>query len=1074
MSEAVETEYNIKTEADENDIDDPDGMDGMDDADEQNDSITVKVEPDFVHLSTDEDDTTQDNTACAPNIEITPRNDTQGSNRDPSNQGQPDIPQVLSSFSAAYHKPTARLLAKERKAEAEQNARPLPNITLDVLKVENPLIYDYLNIASGLEFSPRLRYLLSKSDDEIFLSVSNKEPDTYLQYRTNLTLIVRSSGKDLLCTLYNFNHQVFKNIVIRDFENCKSTVTTRTGIFLFLKELQRNRYSVCCGAFAEDDIRFPYSDDFIRMVLIEKFEGSIVYRHRDCYMMVPRRRLSHHPGVGTSSCESCLKLKSELIVRKEQQKTITKLPLRSVPELERNEPNMNISDEVEIDIEIPNSTSPRVHKTRTTYKKLIFSAISSSPHKKLSLQEIKDWILDRFPQFQDKQSFGNSIRHNLSLCHLFTRMERQGEGKGNFWTIDTKKKLEIKVLEESPLPYFDNPIRPRPVLTKVVSIAPKPLQITSVISASSPKASSPVTSEVQGINPINKNIVVSDALKALPSSYKEQLKKGLPVILRPISAGGISTGITPPSIKIIKQGSIAQSSTILTSSTNTSSISISGPIIAGVQGSKPVSKTLEQSFINSRVETKLVLHPNGKGNVRVIIPRSMPDISTFSQQKLLASSRPSDNAGLIVSPPTTEVKTITLDSSQDSDDIRVVPGPGSNPQKDSDLEDSTISIIHVNTNNAGKDLSGVKKDFPMPPFSMIELIMISIFYSRERQIGIQQISEYIRLFFPYYRKPGFSREELSKKIKEILTAENRIFYMVIKPGTTLLYSFDGTVQEWKDLIVSDKWFKTPVDADLFHHMSTKCPEFMKKLQSIRTTLVPVKYTLNADNAAKKPLLADKIAAAANATNRGSADFLDSSLVDSHKRNNDVLNDVTELIDDQDHSDIDEEAEIIEGDLEEDEESENPSKEDESEAVMNEELTSRNDLYNILKTAHQMKAINSMVNTEAIKLLTDQHGYDERVVNNFIQVFKKRFLKVNRNTRKFEKNNEDWLEKVLGGEPPSKKQKLSEPPETQNTSENIVDIKEEAFDLDLDNLLTAPSDAFDDIDTDIVEEDPLAS
>ena len=61
--------------------------------------------------------------------------------------------------------------------------------------------------------------------------------------------------------------------------------------------------------------------------------------------------------------------------------------------------------------------------------------------------------------------------------------------------------------------------------------------------------------------------------------------------------------------------------------------------------------------------------------------------------------------------------------------------------------------------------------------------------------------------------------------------------------------------------------------------------------------------------------------------------------------------------------------------------------------MNEELTSRNDLYNILKTAHQMKAINSMVNTEAIKLLTDQHGYDERVVNNFMQVFKKRFLKV---------------------------------------------------------------------------------
>ena len=58
----------------------------------------------------------------------------------------------------------------------------------------------------------------------------------------------------------------------------------------------------------------------------------------------------------------------------------------------------------------------------------------------------------------------------------------------------------------------------------------------------------------------------------------------------------------------------------------------------------------------------------------------------------------------------------------------------------------------------------------------------------------------------------------------------------------------------------------------------------QKVQSIRTKLVPVKYTLNADNAAKKPLLADKIAAAANAANRGSADSLDSSLVvDSYER-----------------------------------------------------------------------------------------------------------------------------------------------------------------------------------------------
>ena len=64
----------------------------------------------------------------------------------------------------------------------------------------------------------------------------------------------------------------------------------------------------------------------------------------------------------------------------------------------------------------------------------------------------------------------------------------------------------------------------------------------------------------------------------------------------------------------------------------------------------------------------------------------------------------------------------------------------------------------------------------------------------------------------------------------------------------------------------------------------KC-KYFQKVQSIRTKLVPVKYTLNTDNTVKKPLLADKIAeAAANASNRATADTLDSSLVDNHNRN----------------------------------------------------------------------------------------------------------------------------------------------------------------------------------------------
>ena len=64
------------------------------------------------------------------------------------------------------------------------------------------------------------------------------------------------------------------------------------------------------------------------------------------------------------------------------------------------------------------------------------------------------------------------------------------------------------------------------------------------------------------------------------------------------------------------------------------------------------------------------------------------------------------------------------------DDIRIVPGPGGSiPHQDTGTGGGGESIIHVNTNTASKELSGVKKDFPMPPFSMVELIMIRLVIS---------------------------------------------------------------------------------------------------------------------------------------------------------------------------------------------------------------------------------------------------------------------------------------------------------------------------------------------------------
>ena len=66
-------------------------------------------------------------------------------------------------------------------------------------------------------------------------------------------------------------------------------------------------------------------------------------------------------------------------------------------------------------------------------------AIGESPDKKLKLCQIYDWIRDKFPYYQGKNSKGwqNSIRHNLSLNECFIKIPSEGgaERKGNYWML---------------------------------------------------------------------------------------------------------------------------------------------------------------------------------------------------------------------------------------------------------------------------------------------------------------------------------------------------------------------------------------------------------------------------------------------------------------------------------------------------------------------------------------------------------------------------------------------------------------------------------------------------------------
>lgn len=766
----------------------------------------------------------------------------------------------------------------------------------DVMKLigESNPVFKYLKVARSTEYSHQLRYYLSTNHNGVFLRVTNKLPDLYLLFKNNLSLIVRNSGQDLFCTLYNFKHQIFKGMVIKDFDKYMNDTATTVGISMFLQELDKDRYRVCSGAFTEDE--FTAKSEQLQSILIEKFESSIVYRSRECFSLVPNVGVAP-VGCGTSTCECCLKLKLELTKicssGDELEDCVDETTLSSFVEVcmdsDDNDDSINIPsysqdeswngdtslqlvdnqeedrdskdhsdscdkenyDDMDIMEEFPSVTKKhqqrKVKTTKVSYKKLIISAILSSRNNMMKLTEIYDWILERYPLFNlNKTGFQNSIRHNLSLNRIFVKVSANpGINKGCYWTLEPN---ELKVQKDWTLNDKDgnNLKEQSKAVHKIkykIKLPPKPPASSSIVKDNPPRKDLGISSRYIAIAPkptSSTNSTSATITTTSSSSTTSQCtpeKKTHEPVPRTVVLG----------VQSMTGGDNYTSSPFSESqSDDIADLEKAEKEKQSIAVMNEKSDSLKHLPDNLKLQLKkglpIILRPVDKPSTSAALPIIIQPSSVISLNPIVANT--SGN------PPTTSTNSITLmQRSTPSTTIKSstqtpTTANGTNfTQRLHDLADPSDGV-----SCSVKSKSVASNEFPKPPFNFKELCMISIFYSPEKQMSLANIYDHVKLWFPYYRQNSIGFTWMNS-IRHSLSLNSIFQRKRCYTGRTTFskWTFDENDPQWVKLLTSNKWFETPVDADLFEYMAKNCPSFQQRVYSKRSMFKTVPITVKADS-----------------------------------------------------------------------------------------------------------------------------------------------------------------------------------------------------------------------------------